>query len=945
MYKHILWTLVLLFIQSFVFSQKTITYNVGGACGMCTDRIENTAKTIKRVQEAHYNLGDQILLVEVSNDFVEKNLIAALLDVGHDVNDQNADDKVYNDLPGCCWYREDKAPTKDMSDMTAEHVLTVEVSGICGMCEERIEKTALGVIGVEFADYSLEDQSLTVHYDDFLFKKSELIKALLLTGHDTDGQTAPDEVYLQLHACCKYRDDEPKVHPESSKEKKNTLFGNVYEETPDGKTLPLIGATIHWAGTNMGTISDMNGYFSLKMAKKSNQLVVSYVGYKPDTMVIDRAGAANIIISSSVNMLDIVEVTFKAKTTSVSYLDPIKVQQISSKELLKAACCNLAESFETTPSVDAGMTDAVTGTRKIEMLGLAGPYVQIMRENIPDARGLAAMQALAFTPGPWVSGMSLNMGAGSVVNGYESFSGQINVENKKPCHDENLNLNAYASNQGRYEMNTFSKHGLNENWSMANLLHASTRTQRRDHNHDSFLDIPLGQQFGFINRWKWSDNNGQEGQIGMKLSYMDNISGQTDFDARRSLRNQVWGADMTTKRAEVWAKRGFVNLDKPYRTFGFQFAGSYHDQVAQFGLQKYDANQKSLYFNGIHQNIIGDTDYQIRVGASFQMDQFHEVVGNNTFHRDEYVPGVFGEYTYKGSEKFSILAGLRGDYHNIFGFFATPRLNLRYAHNDKTVFRFAGGRSQRTASIFAENIGLFASNREFLIEGGNPSERPYGLDAEVAWTLGLSATQDVNIGSRLLSLAIDFNRIDFTNQIVVDMDRSARQVVFYNLAGQSYTQSIQAQADLDVTDWMDIRLAYRYNDVKTTYDGQLLQRPLYSPERAFANIVIRPAEGWSIDYTINRMGSVRIPSLADNDALNQWAENTPTYFLSNAQISKSWKGGLFEIYLGGENIFNFTLEEAIIGAHDPFGQFFDASMAWAPVMGANFYVGLRYSLP
>ncbi len=945
MFKNLLITILILALQTNVFSQKTITYNVGGACGMCTERIENTAKKIKGVREAQYDLNDQVLLIDASSEYIESTLIAALLAVGHDVNDQKADDKVYDALPGCCWYRENNEPTPSQATMHSENQLTLEVSGICGMCEERIEKAALGVIGVEFADYDIENQSLTVHFEPMIFQKNELIKTLLLTGHDADGQTAPDEVYLQLHACCKYRDDEPKEHPESSKEKKNTLFGNVYEETVDGKTLPLIGATIHWAGTNMGTISDMNGYFSLKMAKKSNQLVVSYVGYKPDTLVINKAGAANIIISSSVNMLDVVEVSFKAKTTTVSYLDPIKLQQISSKELLKAACCNLAESFETTPSVDAGMTDAVTGTRKIEMLGLAGPYVQIMRENIPDARGLAAMQALAFTPGPWVSGMSLNMGAGSVVNGYESFSGQINVENKKPCHDENLNLNAYASNQGRYEMNTFSKHSLNENWSMANLLHASTRTQRRDHNHDSFLDMPIGNQFGFINRWKWSDNNGQEGQIGMKLSYLDNVSGQMDFDSRRSLRHQVWGADMTTTRAEVWAKRGFVNLDKPYRTFGFQFAGSYHDQKAQFGLRRYDAHQKSLYFNGIHQNIIGDTDHQIRVGASFQLDQFHEEVVNNTYHRNEYVPGVFGEYTYKGSEKFSVLAGLRADYHNVFGFFATPRLNLRYAPNDKTVLRFAGGRSQRTASIFAENIGLFASNRELIIEGGNPKERPYGLNPEVAWTLGLSLTQDINIGSRLLSLAVDLNRIDFTNQIIVDMDRSARQVVFYNLSGDSYAQSAQAQMDMDVTDWMDIRLAYRYNDVKATYDGQLLQRPLYSPERAFANIVIRPAEGWSIDYTINRMSTVRIPSLADNDALHQWPENTQPYFLSNAQISKSWKNGLFEVYLGGENIFNFTLKEAIIGAHDPFGQFFDASMAWAPVMGANFYVGLRYSLP
>ena len=351
-----------------------------------------------------------------------------------------------------------------------------------------------------------------------------------------------------------------------------------------------------------------------------------------------------------------------------------------------------------------------------------------------------------------------------------------------------------------------------------------------------------------------------------------------------------------------------------------------------------------MYFNGIHQNIIVDTDHQIRTGVSFQWDQFNEVVGEERFDRNEYVPGVFGEYTYKGSEKFTVLAGLRGDYHNNFGFFATPRLNLRYAPSDKTVVRFAGGRSQRTASVFAENIGFFASNRQFVLDGGDKNTTPYGLNPEVAWTLGLSITQDIHIGSRILSLAADLNRIDFTNQIVVDLYRSARQVSFYNLVGESFTQSIQMQADMDVTDWRDIRLAYRYNDVRTTYDGQLLQRPLYSPERSFLNVVLRPAEGWSIDYTINRLGEVRIPSLLDNDIIHRWPEYSEPYFLSNAQISKNWNDGLFELYLGGENIFNFRLEEAIIGADNPFGNFFDASMAWAPVMGVNVYLGVRYTL-
>jgi copper chaperone CopZ len=840
----------------------------------------------------------------------------------------------------------------------SQNTVTLKVSGACGMCEDRIEKAAKNIIGVLEATYDLENQLLKVEVEPFFIKK-ELIQALLDIGHDTEGEKASDMVYNLLHECCHYRnvDDhsghehaendghdrsEHDGHDHAPTVQQNILKGNVFEKSEKGTLLPLIGANISWINSKSGTVTALDGSFDIPFTKKKDYLVVSYVGYSPDTILIEKPGHINITISAP-NLLDAVEITHKKRSTEISYLETVKVHQISSKELLKAACCNLAESFDTTPAIDASATDAVTGTRKIEMLGLAGPYVQITRENMPDVRGLAAVQGLAYTPGPWIEGMQLNMGAGSVVNGFESITGQINVELRKPCHSDQMYLNAYVSQAARLEMNTFSKHTINDKWSTANLLHASTRNLRRDHNHDNFMDMPLGKQFGFVNRWKWTNGEGQEGQIGMKLTFSENVSGEMGFEPGRSLRNRTWGADMTTNRAEFWAKRGFVNLDKPYKTLGFQISGVYHDQKSQFGLRRYDATQKSLYFNMIYQSIIDNTDHQVRMGTSFQYDNFHEDVISTHYVRNEYVPGIFGEYTYKGSEKFSILLGGRADYHNNFGLFFTPRLNARFAPNQRTVFRLAAGRGQKTASVFAENIGIFASNREIIIEGRDKNETPYGLNAEVAWNFGISVTKEIPVGSRILALSGDFNRIDFTNQIVVDLDRTARHVVFYNLNGQSYSNSFQVQADIDIAKWMDLRLAYRYNDVQTTYGEQLLRKPLVSPERAFANLAIEAGRGWVLDYTINWLSSVRIPSTQANDEEHRWAEKSPSFFLSNAQVSKKWKNN-FELYLGGENIFNYRLDHPIISAHDPFSQYFDSSLAWGPIWGTNIYAGLRYTL-
>lgn len=939
------WTVLFILLSFIASAQDKTSLKVSGICSMCEDRIESVASKIKGVNTAKYSIDDQKLYLEISPDFVKRELINALLNAGHDTDGQKADNNIYDLLPACCHYREDiqDIPTDSLKIDGQAFQITIPVSGDCGMCEQRIEETSLKVIGVHFADYDLKSKMLTIEADKNLFRKTELIAALIAAGHDADGQIASAESYKKLPACCHYRTISLKNHPEESEKKSKSLSGTVFEKKASGQMVPLIGATLTWAGTQTGTITDMNGNFNLPLLPKPNNLVVSYVGYIPDTLYIDRPGSVNIVISENANILDAIEITHHRRSTEISYLETVKIQQISSKELLKAACCNLAESFDTTPAVDASMTDAITGTRKIEMLGLAGPYVQITRENMPDVRGLAALQGLAFTPGPWVEGMQLNMGAGSVVNGFESITGQINVELRKPCHEDKTYFNAYGSQAARLELNTFVRQDINEKWSTSSLLHLSTRTQRRDHNHDGFLDMPIGKQVGFVNRWKWTNNEGQEGQIGMRLTYMDNISGQNDFDPLISNRNQVWGANITTNRAEIWAKRGFVNLKTPYKTLGFQFSGVYHDQKAQFGLRRYDATQKSLYFNMIYQTIIDNTDHQVRMGTSFQYDNFHEKVSDVIYLRNEWVPGVFGEYTYKGSEKFSLLIGGRADYHNNFALFFTPRLNIRYAPDQSTVFRIAAGRGQKTASIFAENIGVFASNRSIIIEGSGTDKTPYGLKAEVAWNMGFSITKEVKIKNRDLILSFDLNRIDFVNQIVVDLDRSARTVVFYNLQGKSYSNSAQIQAEINAFKWLDVRLAYRYNDVKTTYGEQLLRKPLVSPQRAFANFAIKPGKGWTIDYTLNRLASVRIPSTAANDEGHRWPGQSPSYFLSNTQITKSWVNN-FEIYLGGENIFNYRLSHPIIGAHAPFGEYFDSSLAWGPIMGVNLYAGIRYSI-
>ncbi|NND34605.1 MAG: TonB-dependent receptor [Saprospiraceae bacterium] len=710
----------------------------------------------------------------------------------------------------------------------------------------------------------------------------------------------------------------------------------------DEQDLPLVGANIFWLGTTMGVTSEIDGTFRIAPIENSSQLVVSYIGYQNDTVSVS-SGVPLVIKLSAGNTLDEVEVVHRKKATEFSFLDPIKVEQINEKELLKAACCNLSESFETSPSVDVAFTDAITGTRQIQMLGLAGPYIQITRESMPYIRGLSSLYGLTAVPGTWVSGMQLNKGTGAVANGFESIAGQINIEMRKPTGDDKMYLNFYADEGARFEGNLNLSQEIDDQWATALLLHGKFNHRSMDRNDDGFLDNPLSDHFIALNRWQYRGNNGMRFQFGIAGTYINDVGGQTSFEPERdALSDRHWGMKLNLNRLEGWVKLGKVYEALPWRSWAIQLSGSKHEQDSYFGQRDYQASQNSLYANILYQSIIGNTNHQVLMGLSMQYDDFDETFQDASFDRSESVPGGFFEYTYGGHEKFSLVAGLRGDYHNAYGFFATPRLHLRYAFNDQVVWRASLGRGQRTANILAENNGLMAANRRFNINS-ETTGNPYGLDPEIAWNAGTNVVYTFQSHQRPGSISVDFYRTEFQNQIVIDLDQNAQEVNFYNLDGQSFSNSFQLQLDYEVATRLDARLAYRWYDVKTTYNGDLLDKPLISKQRLFFNLGYATGNDWSFDYTINWQGPKRIPFTGSNPKEYQLADSSPGFVVMNAQISKRWREK-FEVYLGGENLLNYRQKNPILASDDPFGPYFDSSLTWGPIFGRNIYMGMRYRI-
>lgn len=699
--------------------------------------------------------------------------------------------------------------------------------------------------------------------------------------------------------------------------------------TGGSKAEPVPGAVLLWEGTTRGTAADTSGRFQLAWPDSfPATLVVRATGYKSKGLVFTGKNPANIKVNLAISdTLNAVTIYERRNASEFSWLNPIMVENITANGLRKAACCNLSESFETNPTVDAAATDAVSGAKKIQLLGLDGIYSQILFENLPLIRGLSSSYGLSYIPGTWIKGILITKGTGSVVNGYESIAGQLNIDLLKPDKDaDKFFVNLYANQQGRYEANMHVNRMINERWGTTLLTHASTLQQRNDMNHDGFLDMPLYTQYNALNRWNWMSKKNAEGQFGVRFVYDDRQSGEFLFDKKTDYgTTNYYGVGIRNRQAEFFNKTGFV-FAAPGRSIGTMFSARWHDESMYFGLRKYEAEQRSVYANAIWQDLIKNSNHEYKTGLSFVYDEYHESFNDSAFQRTEIVPGIFAEYTGRLTTRFTVVAGIRADMHNIAGFRVTPRLHMKYDFTEKTALRISGGQGFRIANIFTENNAVFASSKKIIVEGP--------LQAESAWNYGGSIQQGFTFFKREATFIVDFFRTDFTNQVVVDMEET-NVLKFYNLKGKSYANSFQADLVLEPVERFELRLAYKFYDVKITYSGELKNKPLTPRNRAFVNLgYALPYDKWTFDFTTKWVGATRIPG--------HHTSYSDPYFLLSANIGKKFRR--IDLYAGVENLLNFRQPHPIISPDDPFGLNFDASKIYAPTDGRTIYAGLRFKI-
>lgn len=712
------------------------------------------------------------------------------------------------------------------------------------------------------------------------------------------------------------------------------------------KNEPLAGASVYWAGSNTGTTTGADGEFEITLSGQTGtKLIAAFSAYVSDTIDVSLTSAVEFKLRK-INVLNEVVIKEQRDGVTISSVNPIKTEQITQAELKKAACCDLAGCFETQTTVQPQVTNIITQSKELRILGLSGVYNQVLLDGMPLIQGLTYTYGISSVPGTLVDNIYVSKGANSVVQGYESISGQINVETKEPDKSEKLLLNAYINNFMEKHFNVNYAFRVKK-WSSLTAIHSVQPANRVDRDQDNFLDLPLLSRYLVSSKWKYGQDNswGWSSRIGFRLLHEKRIGGQLQFDADKHKGSTlIYGQSVDITQPELWTKTSYrINDEHTIVFFGSAFQ---QQQQSYFGSIKYDAFQRNFYSNIQYE--FNYSSHLLKTGLSYRYLLLNEQIGfsdtwlNRTYagthERLERIPGVFIENTLRlPGDKFTWIAGIRVDHHNQFGIQVTPRTLVKYDITPKTIIRANAGTGWRTVNLFSENIGLLISSRDVII-----SET---LMPEKATNLGINFTQKFDISEPSISgyISADAYRTDFQNQIFPDYDTDSRKAIVKNFTGTSISNGVQFEFYLHYKKQFEWKAGYNYLDVYREINGTKQLLPFNAVHKFITTFGYAPlSKKMRFDMNIHRYGEQRLPDTQMNpDEFKRPAFSKP-YTVVNIQYTYYIKKA--EIYAGCENLFDFRQLQPILSWQNPFSPYFDTSSVWGPTRGREIYIGFRYKL-
>jgi outer membrane receptor for ferrienterochelin and colicins len=718
-----------------------------------------------------------------------------------------------------------------------------------------------------------------------------------------------------------------------------TVSGVIYGAAGEGRET-LDGAVVKWINTKKGTLTDAKGKFEISTEGISDfRLLIYYIGYAKDTVDVQGKEFVEVTMKSNFTTQQIV-VQDEMKSSFISN-DKTKTEVITGTELKKAACCDLSGMFGKNASVDVAVTDILTNTKELKLLGLEGAYTQVLIDNLPIMSGLVTKYGVTSIPGTLINKITFSKGSNSVLQGYESISGIMNVLLKDYTNSDRFLLNGFVNNALENQINLNGTAKMDK-WSTIGAFQTVQKSLKMDENGDSFLDAPQTTRYMLYNKWKYGIAGEDKTNAIIGVKYLDErrIGGQKNFeyDTDRGS-NKIYGQTVDIQQGDVYSRVSReTGKNSQLKMF---LAGSFFNQASYYGVTEYNAKQRNFYVNAIYDFPLGKNN-SVRTGGSYKYENINEDIkflentNNKTYagnyEKLESVPGVFAETSLDFPViNTSFIAGVRFDYHNKYNLITTPRFLIRHQLTKETVVRVSAGTGFRTINLFGEYSNLLASGKNII----TPSE----LEPEKMINYGIDVLQNLDFGSVSGNITLDFYRTDFSNKIQNDYEKNYLAVTFLN-NNASASNVFQVETNLTFFRDFDFKLGYKLIDLYYIENGNKVEQPFNAKNRVVSSLgYSTPDRNWNANFSVQWFGTQRLPSTAGYPAEYQRPLESDPYTIINGQVTKNFKN--FELYGGVENLLDFTQPNPIISADNPFSPYFDTSYIWGPTLGRTFYMGFR----
>jgi outer membrane receptor for ferrienterochelin and colicins len=709
---------------------------------------------------------------------------------------------------------------------------------------------------------------------------------------------------------------------------------------------PLAFASLMVLPSSRAATTDEHGNFKLTLTEAEltrAQLVVSFIGYKTDTLRLGhRQTRYTILLQPDFNTLKEVVVVSGTMKEVTKMNSPIPVEVYSPALFLKNPTPSIFESLSMVNGVQPQLNCNVCNTGDIHINGMEGPYTMVLLDGMPIVSSLATVYGLAGIPNSLVKRIEIVKGPASTLYGSEAVGGLVNIITKDPSTSPLLNVDLSATSLQEYNADVATK------WKHKNVqglvgLNYYNFQNTLDVNDDNFTDVTQQQRISFFNKFDFQRPDEKIASLALRYVYEDRWGGELQWTNRHRGSDQVYGESIYTNRVEVL---GNYQLPLRKEKIIFDYSYNYHLQDSYYGFYKFLAGQHVAFAQMRWDKKIGRHD--LLAGVPFRFVHYDDnTVGTQSgdssrvlnFPMRTYLPGIFIQDEMKVNERLTVLGGLRYDRHNLHGDIFSPRLSFKFSPDQNNTLRLSTGNGFRVVNLFTEDHAALTGARAVLIRNA--------LKPEQSWNVNLNYATNISHAGGFIGLDASVFYTYFSNKIVGDFITDPDSIIYDNLNGHAVSKGITLNADIAFTSSLKIIAGVTFMDVyqvqSTGGDNETKIPQLFAPKVSGTYAISYSLDriGVTFDLTGRLNGPMKLP-VGPRD-IDPRPDESPWFTIMNFQVGKSFTNGL-ELYGGVKNILNFIPENPLLEPENPFGKNFDTSYNYASIQGIKGFVGLRYTL-